>query len=158
MRAVKRVLVVLGTLGALLAGACSTTAKKTDSATGPVVAPAAERKEPVKAGITCGRTICAPGEICCNASCGICAPPDGVCTMQICEVAPEAPTAATEGCKVDSDCRLFSDYCTGCNCHALAKTEKEPLCSGPGVRCLADPCMQKGPVCDRGKCVVKSRG
>jgi hypothetical protein len=35
-------------------------------------------------GVSCGRTTCAVGEICCNASCGICTPPDGFCTEQFC--------------------------------------------------------------------------
>ena len=36
-------------------------------------------------GPTCGSTTCAGGTVCCNASCGICAPPDGVCTQQVCD-------------------------------------------------------------------------
>ncbi|MBX3208664.1 MAG: hypothetical protein KF764_26765 [Labilithrix sp.] len=33
----------------------------------------------------CGRTTCETGMVCCNASCGICTPPDGACTQQACE-------------------------------------------------------------------------
>ena len=36
-------------------------------------------------GEKCGKTTCATGMVCCNVSCGICAPPDGVCTQQFCE-------------------------------------------------------------------------
>jgi hypothetical protein len=36
-------------------------------------------------GPVCGRITCAAGEICCNASCNICTPPDGMCTQQVCE-------------------------------------------------------------------------
>jgi hypothetical protein len=39
----------------------------------------------VPAGEACGPTTCASGEVCCNASCGICTPPDGFCTQQACE-------------------------------------------------------------------------
>jgi hypothetical protein len=32
----------------------------------------------------CGSVTCSPGTHCCNASCGICVPPGGFCTQQIC--------------------------------------------------------------------------
>ena len=32
----------------------------------------------------CGPNTCAVGEVCCNASCGICTPPGGACTQQAC--------------------------------------------------------------------------
>jgi hypothetical protein len=38
----------------------------------------------VKDGNVCGKNICAPGNVCCNVSCGICTPPGGVCTQQYC--------------------------------------------------------------------------
>lgn len=34
--------------------------------------------------VQCGSAVCAPGMVCCNASCGICTPPDGFCTQQAC--------------------------------------------------------------------------
>jgi hypothetical protein len=33
----------------------------------------------------CGKNVCGAGQVCCNASCGVCTPPDGVCTQQACE-------------------------------------------------------------------------
>lgn len=33
----------------------------------------------------CGDTVCAEGMVCCNASCGICAPPDGACIEIACQ-------------------------------------------------------------------------
>jgi hypothetical protein len=36
------------------------------------------------AGETCGSTTCAKGTTCCNASCGVCVPPGGACTQQVC--------------------------------------------------------------------------
>lgn len=38
----------------------------------------------VDGGEPCGMTTCEKGMVCCNASCGICAPPDGVCTQIAC--------------------------------------------------------------------------
>jgi hypothetical protein len=106
------------------------------------------------AGPPCGARTCAAGQVCCNASCGICTPPDGVCTQQLCDGAPADSGSIPPGpaCSQDGDCRLFSDYCTGCDCRALLKTDKDPLCSGPGVRCLADPCQNHTAVCRDGKC------
>ena len=36
-------------------------------------------------GEVCGDIVCPDGEVCCNASCGICTPPGGVCTQQACD-------------------------------------------------------------------------
>jgi hypothetical protein len=33
----------------------------------------------------CGDVTCGPGLVCCNASCGICTPPGGVCIQIACE-------------------------------------------------------------------------
>jgi len=101
-------------------------------------------------GDRCGNHFCPQGEVCCNESCGICTPPDGYCTREFC--APTGPK-----CRSDADCRLFSDYCTGCDCRALVTGEPAPYCEGPGVRCFADPCMDHAAVCSlpEGKCVVQ---
>jgi hypothetical protein len=34
--------------------------------------------------IACGLATCVGDQVCCNASCGVCAPPGGGCTTQIC--------------------------------------------------------------------------
>jgi hypothetical protein len=57
-------------------------------------------------------------------------------------------------CRTNTDCRLFSDYCTGCDCRALGAGEVDPVCSGPGVRCFADPCLKQNAVCQAGRCAV----
>ena len=62
--------------------------------------------------------------------------------------------APTPECTVDADCRLFDDYCTGCDCRALSASKADPTCSGPGVRCLREPCGGKTAACTAGKCVV----
>jgi hypothetical protein len=93
----------------------------------------------------CGTTVCGAGLTCCNPSCGICVPPGGVCSQQICEQ-PE--------CRSNADCRAFSFMCTGCDCLALGRRDREPVCDGPGVQCLVDPCLNKQAVCDGGRCVI----
>ncbi len=39
----------------------------------------------------CGNATCDAGQVCCNWSCGICTPPDGVCTQQFCGEEPQQP-------------------------------------------------------------------
>ncbi len=63
---------------------------------------------------------------------------------------PGKAPAAT--CQRDADCRLFSDTCTGCDCRAIPTSAEAPLCSGPGVRCFADPCEKHKAVCRAGRC------
>lgn len=104
-------------------------------------------------GPKCGTTTCAAGMTCCNASCGICAPPNGACIQIACD--PKPPVGGA--CRTDADCRLFDDYCTGCDCRALAKGEPDPKCAGPGVRCFAQPCMNKVAACQNGRCAVVAK-
>ena len=66
------------------------------------------------------------------------------------------PAESAARCKADADCRLEGDYCKGCDCRALGPGEKLPPCDGPGVRCIANPCMNKKAVCKAGACVVDS--
>ncbi len=46
----------------------------------------------------CGSILCPTGETCCNESCGICVPPDGTCSTELC--APDAGADAGEICGV----------------------------------------------------------
>jgi hypothetical protein len=101
-------------------------------------------------GPLCGAARCAAGMVCCNASCGICTPPNGGCTKQIC-----VPPAGGGACTSDADCRLEADYCTGCNCRALAAGQTLPACTGPGVRCLLDPCDLSTARCTNGTCTIQ---
>lgn len=66
-----------------------------------------------------------------------------------CVPAPEKPE-----CTTDADCRLFSDYCEGCNCVALGPDESEPKCGGTIVQCLVDPCHNLEASCQYGSCVA----
>lgn len=34
--------------------------------------------------VKCGKTLCPVGQVCCNESCGICAPPEGACIQLAC--------------------------------------------------------------------------
>jgi hypothetical protein len=61
-------------------------------------------------------------------------------------------------CGGDTDCRLFDDYCGSCNCLALPKTAKDPICSGTSVNCFAAPCMSNRAVCVNGQCLAGGAG
>ena len=67
------------------------------------------------------------------------------------------PATGGSKCQSDADCYLAADYCTGCNCSALQITQSVPACSGPGVRCFADPCLTHSTTCDvnSGKCLLQ---
>jgi len=150
-------------------------------------------------GVTpCGPTVCRHNQECCNESCGICTPPGGVCTQQICaptpcvdtvlcirgfhwsstecQCVPDEPCVDTVlcirgfhwspeqcqcvpdgSCAGDDDCRVFSDYCTGCDCRALSNEDPDPVCSGPGVECFVDPCRGKTAQCVNGQCALNSQ-
>jgi hypothetical protein len=105
-------------------------------------------------GVTrCGENYCAKGETCCSADCGVCMKVDPRLGCPAIKCAPP-----TTGCTTDADCRLYSDHCTGCDCRALLVTDADPTCSGPGVRCVADPCGGKVAACDvaTGRCVAQA--
>lgn len=119
--------------------------------------------------VSCGSNMCRNGDVCCNESCGICAPPGGSCTQQVCGPTPPcvdtvlcirgfhwSPTQCAcvpdGSCVTDDDCRLIPDFCTGCDCRALSVQEPDPTCPGPGVRCFADPCMSLKAMCLHGQC------
>lgn len=85
------------TLAALLSlGACH-------KPTAAPVAPSSAAQAPSDAaaeaelGPPCGKLNCAQGEMCCNASCSICTPPDGMCTQQICETDSPGPVPGSQG-------------------------------------------------------------
>jgi Stigma-specific protein, Stig1 len=95
--------------------------------------------------LCCAGKCCGRGQVCCG---GVCcdrnACRNGVCTT-------------STVCRRDSDCRLFSDYCEGCNCRALLATQPDPPCDGQIYNCLVDPCRGHVAVCDQstGKCLVR---
>jgi hypothetical protein len=68
--------------------------------------------------------------------------------------AASGPGPSPSGCRIDADCRLFDDYCKGCDCRALLTTEADPHCTTPGVRCLRQPCAMARAACELGVCKV----
>ena len=104
----------------------------------------------------CASSAECPAGTTCTTELGVCNPPPGcdptknVCPA-VCYGTCGPPNAA---CRSDADCRLFSDYCTGCDCRALASNAPDPTCPGPGVQCLVDPCEGKRAACKQGACVV----
>lgn len=57
-------------------------------------------------------------------------------------------------CATDKECRLFSNYCDGCECLALSASEPNPICKGDVVACFVDPCRNAEAQCVRGQCVL----
>ena len=106
----------------------------------------------VNPGERCGSQTCGSGEVCCSPTCGICTRKGAPCPAIACGTKLGPGVFGT--CQTDSDCRLFDDYCTGCACRALSKSEKDPVCPGPGVRCFAEPCAMKKVACMFGVCAV----
>ena len=97
---------------------------------------------------SCGFSRCPTGTTCCDSSCGTC--------RAACPQAPQVVTCG--GCTANSDCRLFDDYCGGCNCRALARTDPDPVCDGPGVQCIRQPCGFVAAFCQNGRCVAREVG
>ncbi len=120
----------------------------------------------------CGVALCEHGDVCCNASCGICTAPGEGCSQEVCAPdrcaehsacdpdfhwsAERCACVANESgsCRDSSDCELLSDYCSGCDCRALAADDPQPGCGLPGVRCFADPCLNQRAACVGGRCEV----
>ena len=69
---------------------------------------------------------------------------------------PGVCTCVPDGtCHSDADCRLEDDYCTGCDCRALATHQSLSSCAGPGVRCLREPCGGLTARCEASRCVAR---
>jgi len=125
----------------------------------------ATRTGPSAQGLCASSADCAAGSRCTTES-GVCNPsPDcrpglacpAVC-YGTCEPPPPTPAPLAGGpCRSDSDCRTFSDYCTGCDCRALSLCEVDPVCPGPGVQCFVDPCLGREAFCDAGRCALRSK-
>jgi hypothetical protein len=90
----------------------------------------------------------------CSVECPKCKPGD-ICPMMACiQICPDKGKAE---CQADTDCTATADYCKGCDCVALAPKEDLPHCSGPGVKCFADPCMTWAGACISGKCALVAK-
>lgn len=128
-----RVLFVAGGIGALVAavGCSSTPDSSTDEATA--------SQESAQTGCRTVCPKCAPNQICSKMPCYL-----------------DCHTNKPGSCQSDADCRLFDDYCTGCDCRSLSTNQSNPVCSGPGVRCVVAPCGGYVAACVNGACSVRS--
>lgn len=52
----------------------------------------------------CGTNTCEKGMVCCNASCGICTPPGGVCIQLACDPADAGKSCAATQCATGETC------------------------------------------------------
>ena len=76
-----------------------------------------------RGGEACGDVTCGRGEVCCNASCGICTKPGGACTQQACEPPTGGPCGPVD-CAAGQEC---------CN-------ESCGICVEPGGVCTQQAC------------------
>ena len=67
---------------------------------------------------------------------------------------------SANSCAVDSDCVLYRDYCTGCDC--VVSSAKPPQmrpgdeCVGSSmVSCLVDACLNKTAKCSAAQCTIE---
>ncbi len=101
-------------------------------------------------GSPCGPSRCQPGQFCCNESCGLCAPRGGICLQRQC-----GPNdTSLDQCADDSECRMFSSYCDGCQCLPGAVLDPAPSCHATVVACILDPCHHQRPACVEGACAI----
>merc|ERR1712192_248640 len=77
-------------------------------------------------GPECGPNTCEIGEVCCNESCGICAPPDGACTQEFC--GGDGPECGSNTCEIGEVC---------CN-------ESCGICAPPDGACTQEFCGGDG--------------
>jgi hypothetical protein len=98
-------------------------------------------------GVACGSNTCAAGEVCCNASCGICTPPDGACIQIACEPEPTCDLACEKG----SHCELVDVVCVTTPCNPVPECVADE-CTGPIIDCAAPPpgCHYEGGGCVAG--------
>ncbi|MFT3921667.1 MAG: hypothetical protein QM778_03955 [Myxococcales bacterium] len=125
--------------GKLAFGLCAVMGALTGchKSTAPAATPAGEATQGVEdagppEGPACGKLNCAPGEVCCNASCSICTPPDGMCTQQICE--EDAPSAVPGGQGGNSPAPGETPPASGA-VNGEPVDESKPSCAN--VRCAA---------------------
>jgi hypothetical protein len=75
----------------------------------------------------CGRNTCNTGQVCCNASCGVCVAPGETCDQQQCAGAPYTPTAVLCGKGQCND----GQVCCNPSCG---------ICTAPGATCPNTQC------------------
>jgi hypothetical protein len=80
----------------------------------------------------CGATTCDKGSVCCNASCGICTQPGGVCIQLACDPGSAGKTCATTRCDAGETCM---DTRGGPQCVAKADDPCDLLDCPPNAIC-----------------------
>ncbi len=79
-------------------------------------------------GVECGPNTCDEGQVCCNASCGICTEPDGVCTEEACE--PSPGESCDLACDAGQHCELVQVTCVQAPCPPQPECVASPQCGG----------------------------
>jgi hypothetical protein len=86
--------------------------------------------------VQCGGVECAPGEICCNPSCGICTVPDGMCTQQFCDegksdikagepLPPAKLSCDNVRCAAGTHCELVQVQCIRAPCDPVPECKPD---------------------------------
>lgn len=75
-------------------------------------------------------------------------------SSQKCACIPDKTNGAAGKCSTDADCRIVSDYCGGCFCDALSKSQPDPSCVST-VKCAMDPCTGHSASCVGGFCQLQ---
>jgi hypothetical protein len=113
---------------------------------------------PPPKGEACGKNTCAVGEVCCNASCGICTAPGGGCTKQLCSDDPPPPKGEACGkntCAVgEVCCNASCGICTPPNggCILLACTDETPPPEQGGACVTGADCHLEADYCGGCNC------
>jgi hypothetical protein len=128
------------------------------------------RAAPAPAQEQCGDTLCPPGKVCCNASCGTCAAPGETCSQLVCGMSPIAESAMCgfntcnvgerccnpscgicvrpgEECDAKRTCNNPIQYPVSvvcgmatCNAGMICCNPSCALCAAPGEPCSQKPC------------------
>lgn len=127
---------------------------------------ALEAVEPSPLGPECGRTSCNVGDVCCNASCGICTPPDGMCTQQVCleeEPAAGEPTGITcvnVRCASGTHCEMVEVQCIRAPCNPVPQCTPHVPSPESGASCGQNTCAAGQECCNQscGICTDPGKG
>ena len=115
------------------------------AAASPVPAVCYGNCRPAKDGPACGTVRCAAGMVCCNDSCGICTPPNGGCTKQIC-VPPGGRVRA------DADCRWRRTTARAVTAARSPRTRSFPSCRARAWLASSIRAASKKAQCVNGAC------
>src|SRR5204862_6682793 len=87
--------------------------------------PPAREDASARQGVHCGTAICAEGQVCCNASCGICRSPGASCSQVLCgPISPFSFPCGQNTCNV-------GEVCCNSSCG---------ICTQPGGTCSQQRC------------------